>query len=92
MAIVKTYSSRAKAALNKNLIGLTFLDRVKLLAGIVPAKNGLIYDQIYFSDLSIREIEKLSDYQGGYYYPPKHRRKSMTFLNKAIEQGTLILN
>ena len=92
MPPLKNYVLRVKAALNKNLIGLTKLDRIKLLAGIEPAKTGLIYDQIYFPDLTIREIEKLSDYAGGYYYPAKHRRKSMAFLRKAVEAGTLILD
>lgn len=87
---LKNYLLRAKSALDKNLTCLTLLDRLIILAGRIPAKTGLIYDQLQFPDLSIQEIERLSDFQGGFYYPPKHRRKSMAFLIKAVEKGTLL--
>lgn len=82
-----SYAKKVKAAMSR--LYLSKLDRVKLLLGYVPSKSGLIYDQIAFPSLSVKQIEKLSDLAGGYNLPPSLRRQAMQAFLKNIYSGVL---
>jgi hypothetical protein len=87
---LNSYKKRLEIAFNPNAIGFTKSDKMLVLLGLTPNKNGLIYDQLVFN-LSISEIDKLNDFVGGMYVPPQLRRQCVKHCLKYINLGQLNL-
>jgi hypothetical protein len=85
------YIKRIKKAFNPNNIGLTRIDKILIVLGLIPNKNGLVYDQIAFPDLTVKQIDSLNDFAGGFYTSAKLRRKSVNSFLNSITKGQLTL-